>query len=375
VSKAIKFSVALLANVIALSLSAHAAERWKIQFFYDKPEVTLAIQDLTCPSANHCIAAGAIEDKKGHSKGVVLWTSDAGKDWNLEDVNEEPISLFFLNDTAGWMVSIHGLWSTGDGGRTWKKSDAPKKGILESYFVSPQHGYLIGFPKAVYETNDAGKKWTKLAAAEQLSIPENTVFECISFLGQHGLIIGNGRSADETPVWMDPRRVRAHREHPSTLVVLETKDGGAKWDTYTSSFLGKLTQLVMTDQDYALALFEYLGYYTLPSRVYKAKFPTNMQPIFEERDRAVSDIALLPSGVAYLAAVEPPGGTNQVPIPGKLKILRSSNLKVWEEMDIDYRANAQRAFLAAPDDQHAWVATDTGMILTLDDTQAGSSKP
>jgi len=46
-------------------------------------------------------------------------------------------------------------------------------------------------------------------------------------------------------------------------------------------------------------------------------------------------------------------------------MLKSANLKVWEEMDVDYRAVAQRAMLAAPDSQHAWVATDTGMILTL----------
>jgi hypothetical protein len=88
--------------------------------------------------------------------------------------------------------------------------------------------------------------------------------------------------------------------------------------------------------------------------------------IFGERDRAVTDIALLQDGGALIAAVEPPGSSNQVPVPGKLKMLRSANLKVWEEMDVDYRAVAQRAILSAPDADHAWVATDTGMILTLD---------
>jgi hypothetical protein len=33
-------------------------------------------------------------------------------------------------------------------------------------------------------------------------------------------------------------------------------------------------------------------------------------------------------------------------------------------MDVDYRAVAQRAIIAAPDAQHMWVATDTGAILT-----------
>ena len=64
-------------------------------------------------------------------------------------------------------------------------------------------------------------------------------------------------------------------------------------------------------------------------------------------------------------SVEPPGNSTLVPIPGKLKILKSDDLKVWREMEVDYRAVAQRAIIAAPDAQHMWVATDTGAILML----------
>jgi hypothetical protein len=86
--------------------------------------------------------------------------------------------------------------------------------------------------------------------------------------------------------------------------------------------------------------------------------------IFAERDRAATDIALLNDGGAVLVTVEPPGNSTQVPIPGKLKIFESENLKVWREMDVDYRAVAQRAVIAAPDAKHMWVATDTGAILS-----------
>ena len=68
---------------------------------------------------------------------------------------------------------------------------------------------------------------------------------------------------------------------------------------------------------------------------------------------------------AVLVAAEPPGNSPQVPIPGKLKILESRNLKVWEEMDVDYRAVAQSAVIAVADPRHIWVATDTGAILGL----------
>ena len=355
--------------LLALPSFAQATERWKIQFFYDKASSSLIIQDLTCPSTSRCIAVGSIEDKKGHVKGTAISTDDGGRNWSLAEVSEQPISLFFLNDSLGWMATDRGVWSTNEGGRTWKKLEGLKKGILEVYFLSPLHGYAIGFPKAVYETVNGGKNWTKLAAADRPDTGlQETVYECISFQGPHGIIVGNTSppGADETPAWLNPSETRRHRERQSTVVVLETMDSGAHWEASTSSLYGRMSQLAMMNDGFALALFEYHNYYTLPSRVYKVKFRTSSDVIFAEHDRAVTDLALLPDGGALLAAVEPPGSSNQVPIPGKLKMLRSSNLKVWEEMDVDYRAVAQRAILAIPDAEHLWVATDTGMILTLE---------
>jgi hypothetical protein len=118
----------------------------------------------------------------------------------------------------------------------------------------------------------------------------------------------------------------------------------------------------------AVILVQYANYFSLPSSVYKTRLTKEgAQTIFEERDRAVTDVGLFPNGSAMLASVEPPGSSNQVPIPGKVKMFESGNLKIWREMDIDYRAVAQRVILAAVDAQHAWVATDTGMILSLVD--------
>jgi hypothetical protein len=39
------------------------------------------------------------------------------------------------------------------------------------------------------------------------------------------------------------------------------------------------------------------------------------------------------------------------------------DLTTWLELPVDYRALANRVYLAAPDENHMWVATDTGMIL------------
>jgi len=153
------------------------------------------------------------------------------------------------------------------------------------------------------------------------------------------------------------------------VILLETVDGGKNWTPSTSTLFGHLTQVRLAQEGFAVMLFEHEEVHSLPSNVFAVAYKTNLATnIFGEADRAVRDVVLLPDGGAILAAVEPPGKSNQVPIPGKLKMLKSSNLKLWLEMDVDYRAVAQRAILAAPDARHIWVATDTGMILNLVDT-------
>lgn len=277
---------------------------------------------------------------------------------------------FFLNDSLGWMVTDRGIWSTDESGRTWTKLETPK-GVLRVHFLDPSHGYAIGFPKLVYETTDGGKKWNKLAAAEQPPTDaQDTVYDCISFSGEHGVIVGNliQRENSRRPIWLDPDVARYRREHETKVAILETFDGGKKWTASTLPIVGTLSQLKFANDGSAIMLVEYMNYFSLPSSVYKTRLrQQGTRTIFEERDRAVTDVALLSDGSAILASIEPPGASNQVPIPGKVKMYESADLKVWREMDIDYRAVAQRAMLAAIDAQHIWVATDTGMILGLSD--------
>jgi hypothetical protein len=367
----VAFFSTLVALLLLIPTILNAGERWKIQFDYDKADSSLNIRDLQCPSAQRCIAAGVIFDKSGHGKGAVVVSSDTGQHWSMVDVKEQPMSLFFLNDSTGWMVTDKGLWLTEESGRSWKKLEGLKKGILRVYFRDPLHGYAIGFPKTVLETSDGGRTWTKLAeAALPATDAEKTVYDCITFLGEHGVITGRVLKPQfGNPIWMDPEKARYRRERQSETIILETMDGGKRWDSSTTSIFGHVTQLKLTPEKYAVALFEYDDYYALPSNVFILAFGRGaITKIFGEKDRAVRDLAVLPNGRTILAAVEPPGGSNQVPIPSKLKMLTSDNKKVWLEMDVDYRAVAQRALLAAPDEQHMWVATDTGMILGLLDT-------
>ena len=352
--------------LLSISLLIRADERWKLQFNYDKTDSALNIRDLACPSAQRCIAAGAIFEKNNRGKGVVVLSSDGGQHWTEQEVKEQPLSLDFLNDSTGWMVTDKGVWRTNESGHTWKKLDGlPKKGIVRVHFLDATHGYAIGFPKTVLETKDGGKNWTKVdEAAKPNTDAEKTIYDCITFRGDHGVITGRL----VPPELDDPALAGIRRERQNSSIILETLDGGKHWESSTSTIYGHITQIRLTNDGYALALVEYEDSYALPSTVYLIRLGGNSATsAFAEKDRAVRDLVELPDGQTILAAVEPPGRSNQVPIPGKLKMLVSRNRKAWLEMDVDYRAVGQRAILAAPDARHVWVATDTGMILNLVD--------
>jgi Photosynthesis system II assembly factor YCF48 len=336
--------------LILFSLSA--APRWNIQFNYDRADSNFAIEDMECPTVQHCVAAGSIDDKKGHEEGVVVVTSDGGSHWMQYAVKERPVSLFFLNDSQGWMVTDKGLWSTVEGGRAWIKIQS-RKGILQAWFLDANQGYIGGLKGMVQETKDGGKSWVQLDASAKAPAPQSLNYDIIAFQGTHGIIVGAPDPSAAVP--------------GGKLVVLETQDGGKNWTYGTIPLYGELAQLRISDQGYVASLILYSDpKYQVSSAVFKTLLGSpDGSVIFAERDRAATDLALLNDGSAVLVAIEPPGNSTQVPIPGKLKILKSTNLNVWREMDVDYRVVAQRAVIAAPDAQHMWVATDTGTILKL----------
>lgn len=342
-----------------------AAPEWKIQFFYDRADSNFSINDLKCPSAQHCVASGIIDDKRGHEQGAVVVTTDGGLHWSQYELRERPVSLFFLSDSSGWMVTEHGLWSTVEGGRSWVKVHS-EKGILQTWFLDANHGYASGFRGLVEETLDGGKNWSKLQAAGEPPEPAPVSYDIISFLGNRGLILG---IADGSARFREPRSTPAWH---GKVAMLETLDAGKTWTYSTVPVEGELAQVRLTNQGFIVSLIVYSDPKSgFASAVFKTPLGSpDSKVIFAERDRAATDIALPAHGEAILATIEPPGATPQIPIPGKLKMLRSNNLKMWEEMPVDYHAVAQRAIIAAPDARNMWVATDTGAILKWIETDS-----
>jgi len=375
----------MLRWALAVLLAAPLAfsQKWNLQYFYDEAGSQLELTGLAFPSAERGIAIGAIYDRD-HRKPrfTALVTSDGGAKWALVPLKEFPRSIFFLNDSTGWMVTTDGLWFTQESGRSWtriadqikpdkKLGPTPPGGlILRVWFLNTQHGFAVGFQKAVFETQDGGRTWKPVAeAAKPESKAEYTLYTQIAFADdKHGIIGGSyspPESGSELPEWMEPERTLRKREVPRLLLELTTPDGGATWASGTAPIVGSLADLHLAGTS-GLAVFQYTDSFEWPSEVFRLDLTTAASAsVFKQKDRRITSAVVYPGQRAFLGAVEPQGSLRSSPIPGKVKILSTSDLKDWQEMKVDYRAVASSLVLAGPDPEHLWVATDTGMILHL----------
>src|ERR1039457_193788 len=177
--------------LLILAAPALCAGKWQVAYFYDKEGSSLVINDLQFPSPARGIAAGYLEEKGG-SKPVSVTTDDGGAHWTVSKLKQVPISLFFLNDKLGWMVTPEGIWRTIDAGREWRELPKSPKLLMKVYFVDEARGFAIGAHKLAYQTGDGGKTWEPIAAAEEPHTdPEYTVYNNITFVnGKTGMIDG-----------------------------------------------------------------------------------------------------------------------------------------------------------------------------------------
>jgi photosystem II stability/assembly factor-like uncharacterized protein len=377
----------LLCCVLFLRASAQtppAASKWTIQYFFDEMKQEMEITDLAFPSAQRGIAVGAIYDKaSGREKYTSVATSDGGQHWALQTLKEYPRSIFFLNDSVGWMVTDHGLWFTEEAGRTWKKlceqlkpdkSLEPETTIgrlLRVWFLDEKHGFGVGLQKTIVESTDGGRTWNPVdAAAKPAGNPAYTAYTHIVFAdAKRGVIVGGSQPPrhdgmrGSLPAWMDPETASKRKQVPTLTLLAQTKDGGATWDTATVPLFGLVTAVRFSGVD-GLIVMGFNESFQWPSEVYRLADGATGR-VFRDKTPRVVDAQLYPGPHIYLAGVEPTGKMNIATLPGKVRILESDDFNTWTNMSVDFRAEGRSIMIAGPDKDHVWAATDTGMILHL----------
>ncbi|MEO7522999.1 MAG: hypothetical protein ABIT58_02835 [Ferruginibacter sp.] len=72
-------------------------------------------------------------------------------------------SLFFLNDTMGWILRDEGIYKTLDGGSNWNLIASYSGGPGTIFFVDQDNGYYSG-NGAIFKTTTGGTNWTLVFA-------------------------------------------------------------------------------------------------------------------------------------------------------------------------------------------------------------------
>jgi hypothetical protein len=367
--------IALSRRIIALLVLSPAllpaqAQRWQIQYFYDTEKTSLTINDFAFPSAKYGIAVGYIAQGKIETPTSVV-TSDGGDHWQLLPLKETPVSLFFLDDSIGWMVTTKGIWRTTEAGKNWIKLPKVSGEILRVCFTTRTDGIAVGVKKLVLITHDGGLTWTPVATAQdQPGDPQYSAYFWVGFADSNmGLVVGTNnpprRFAPLFPDWLDPQATLRMRDVPHLSYSLATHDGGKTWRAGNSSLFGQTSRFRLMPDGRGVGLVEYSELSNIPSEVFSLDWHTGRSmSIYKNPKEGISDIWMEPDGTVYLAGIEEPGRVRDI-IPGKVVVYSSRDYQAWVTIPVDYRASALRTILAMPDGQHQWLATDNGMILKL----------
>ena len=109
----------------------------------------------------------------------------------------------------------------------------------------------------------------------------------------------------------------------------------------TGSLFGHVTCVRLSLSGYGLGVIEFSDSFDWPSEVFRIDWNTGKSDrVFREKNQLITDVALPPTGPAYLAGIEKQDRLTDSPVPGKLKVWRSDDLANWQEMEVDYRATA-----------------------------------
>ena len=71
----------MLRLLLLLWLAPLSAEQWRLRYFYDEKDSSLAIADLQFPFARRGVAIGTIDNGKKPPQPMSVVTSDGGAHW------------------------------------------------------------------------------------------------------------------------------------------------------------------------------------------------------------------------------------------------------------------------------------------------------
>ena len=161
----------------------------------------------------------------------VIHSADGGATWTVQASLPYARAVTFVDARHGWVCGNNAVWSTSDGGLTWKAHDAPSNWYLSDVvFTDANHGWVVGhrekdmgqlYYPIILATTDGGATWKKQY------FPEHTVSLVLASVAfpdaRHGWAVDNSGN------------------------IIATSDGGAHWKAQRSGTTDALQSVTFVD--------------------------------------------------------------------------------------------------------------------------------
>lgn len=189
----------------------------------------------------------------------LLNVMNQAQDWVIKDYTWLN-SVFFVNNTTGWVVGDHGkILKTTDGGTTWQTQNSGTAQQLESvFFLNATTGYICGEAGQIRKTTDGGNTWAdRYLGYSQICHSIHFVSENVGWVGTY---YGIYKTTDGGLNWVNQywqTRVRSlyftDENHGWAAfevgVFKRTTDGGTTWLNATTLNAGTFMSVYFIDNN------------------------------------------------------------------------------------------------------------------------------
>ena len=218
-----------------------------------REQARLQMNAVAATDADHAWVVGGTVDAAGEpGVSVVLSSDDGGETWKRRPFGAALLAdIDFADDRHGWLVALDRVWSTKDGGRTWRLRRRLGMTVLTSVTSSDRrHAFVAGWGTLdgapfLLVTRDGGVTWSRRPIDLEAPAPGGLQSQQIACAGADVLWVtckaGIMATSDAGRTWElqkppagEPLGIAAaDAEHVLATTygqpILSSSDGGATW--------------------------------------------------------------------------------------------------------------------------------------------------
>lgn len=212
--------------------STDGGTKWEV-----RKQTDLRLHAVASTDAGHVWALGEVQDSlTGLTRGVVLRSDDGGATWSRQGFGDVPlVDVVFADARHGWLVGSFVIWSTTDGGVTWKVRQRRDRVVFTGATASDRDNvWVVGWTTQngsplVLASRNGGSSWSR----QPVDVPKPKTGD---------LQLEQATCAGPQELWLTCK-----------AGVIATADGGATWSLQEVPGGAACFAIAAADADHVLA--------------------------------------------------------------------------------------------------------------------------